>query len=188
MAMSFEWNQDLIQDVYTNGGVLAYPTEAVWGLGCNPYNETAVQKLLDIKNRPMSKGVILVTGSVAHVEFLLKPLHSDLRQKALRFWPGHTTLLIPDIENQMPLSIRGEHDSVAVRVSLHPFICWFSDHVSPFLVSTSANVADEPPCRSYKDVQQTGLDVDYIVPGSTCGASQPSQIIQLTTGRVIRSL
>lgn len=176
-----------IKEVFQTGGVFAYPTEAVWGLGCDPFNAEAVNRLLDIKSRHHAKGLILITGDIKHVDQLLSYLPLPLQEKARTYWPGHTTLLIPDYAGIIPEVIRGEHLSVAVRVSQHPFIQWFSREVSPLLVSTSANKAGGPACRSMTEVQKKlGQILDYIAPGDTLGHESPSRIIDLESGRIIR--
>lgn len=176
-----------IREVYDRGGVLAYPTEGVWGLGCNPADRDGVAKILSIKRRPVRKGVILVTGHIRHVDFLLQPLSTPLRERALSYWPGHHTLLVPDIQEQIPWYIKGEFSSVAIRVSSHPFIHWFSSNVAPLLVSTSANIAGKPACSFRFQVRQHFRNtVDYIAPGITLGASGPSQIIDLASGKKMR--
>lgn len=176
-----------IQKAFWEDGVLAYPTEGVWGLGCHPTNERAVQKILALKGRPVEKGVILVTGDIRYVEFLLQYLPATQQAFAQTVWPGHVTLLIEDVRCQIPWFIKGDHNTVAIRVSLHPLIQWFSQTVSPFLVSTSANRAGKSACRFHWQVQhQFSSQVDYIVPGNTLGAKGPSEIIHLASRQVVR--
>ena len=139
--MLYRRDRFIIQDSFWAGGVIAYPTEAVWGLGCNPNNPTAVHRLLALKNRPVEKGVILITGDLNCVQPILESLPLEMRQRALNLWPGHITLLIPNSYCQVPEYIRGQHDTVAIRVSCHPFVRWFTRTVAPFIVSTSANSA-----------------------------------------------
>src|SRR6056297_1855086 len=104
------------------GGVIAYPTEAVWGLGCDPWNIAAVNRILELKQRPEAKGLIVVAGSVDQIRFLLDYLPAEQQQKALGYWPGPYTCLLPDLQKQMPPEVRGRHSSIAVRVSDHPLV------------------------------------------------------------------
>ena len=109
------------------GQVLAYPTEAVWGLGCDPYNEQAFLDILQIKQRPIEKGVILLAGQIAQVEPLLEHLDPHIRQQVIESWSDRspseraTTWLLPANEH-IPTWIKGNHPKVAVRVTTHP-IC-----------------------------------------------------------------
>lgn len=185
--MLYRRDRQIISDVFFIGGVFAYPTEAVWGLGCDLNNEAAVQRLLAIKSRPQAKGMILVTGDLEAVAPLLASVSSEQKARALGYWPGHRTLLIPDQKFLFPEYIRGVHDTIAVRVSNHPFIRWFSHSVSPFLVSTSANIAGAAPCRFEWQVRRRlGKSLDYIVPGCTSAAGRPSEIIDLVTNQSVR--
>lgn len=183
----YRYDRKNIQSTFWQGGVLAYPTEGVWGLGCNPASEAAAQRILSLKGRAVEKGMILVTGDIQHVSFLLDHLPAEQRVFAESVWPGHTTLLIQDVHNQIPWFVKGDHDTVAIRVSLHPFIQWFSKAVSPFLISTSANRSGKAACRFPWQVQRQFFNhVDYIVPGNTLGASGPSEIINLASKHVFR--
>lgn len=126
------------------GEVICYPTEAVYGLGCDPHQVTAVKKLLEIKQRPWQKGLILISGSVQHFEPLLKNLTDQQRQSIESSWPGHVTWVLPDVDEVYSQWIKGTHSSVAVRVSKHPLIKQVTDAFEGPVVSTSANVSSEP--------------------------------------------
>ena len=117
----------------TTGQLLAYPTESVWGIGCDPFDESAVQQLLTIKQRPIDKGMIVVTDKVERIVPLLATLNRDQRQMVLASWQAtsdtltqqaHTWLLPIDqpLEVPIPSWITGTHNSVAVRVIAHPLI------------------------------------------------------------------
>lgn len=185
--MQFRRDKRKIRFCFNRGGVFAYATEAVWGLGCDPANETAVRRILEVKQRPWHKGLIVVTGQLEHVLPLFQHLSPELEARARGYWPGATTLLIPDSTLSFSPWVRGKHDTIAIRVSTHPFIQWFSQNVSPFLVSTSANLAGQSPCRHEWQVQaRLKQQVDYVVPGATLGYTKPSQIIDLESDEIMR--
>ncbi|MGC8119663.1 L-threonylcarbamoyladenylate synthase [Marinobacter sp. VGCF2001] len=169
------------------GGVIAYPTEAVWGLGCDPWNEQAVNDILELKQRPVEKGVILVASSVEQVRFLLDPLPADLQHAATRHWPGPVTCLLPDVKHQIPEWVRGKHSSIAVRVSDHPIVRALCDAAGMPLVSTSCNPAGRQPARAIWQVRRYFADrIDHIVPGALGGNRKPSRIIDIVTGQQFR--
>ncbi|WP_203142085.1 L-threonylcarbamoyladenylate synthase [Marinobacter mangrovi] len=169
------------------GGVIAYPTEAVWGLGCDPWDGAAVDRLLALKDRPQYKGVILVASSPAQIAFLLEPLEPALREQALSHWPGPVTCLIPDLLDQIPEWIKGEHSAVAIRVSDHPLVRRLCTAFGGPVVSTSCNPAGRPPARSRLQVARYFEDrLDYILPGALGRQRQPSRIIDLVSGRQLR--
>ena len=170
------------------GGVIAYPTEAVWGLGCDPWNRDAVYRILDIKARPVEKGMILVAASEAQIAPLLEPLMQEQRQILSNSWPGPFTWLIPDLNNWVPDWVKGQFATVAVRVSDHPVVCALCESAGHPLISTSANRAGEPPLLTEQALHQHfGSQVDLIVPGATGSQDTPSEIRDLQTGRIIRS-
>ncbi len=170
-----------------HGHVIAYPTEAVWGFGCDPFNEQAVNKILAIKQRERSKGVLLVAATQQQVAQLLDPLTAEQRQQLDATWPGPVTWIIPDPDSHYPEWIRGQHQSVAIRVSAHPLVHALCKAFGGPIVSTSANEAGEPELRSEHDVRtRFGTAVDYVVSGEIGQETDPSQIRDLMTGAIIR--
>ncbi|MCH8497703.1 MAG: L-threonylcarbamoyladenylate synthase [Marinobacter sp.] len=181
------WHCHRASQIVSAGGVIAYPTEAVWGLGCNPWDQEAVERIYDLKVRPMRKGLILVAADIQQLDFLFSVLPGALRTKAQAHWPGPVTLLVPDPEGQIPQRVKGENSTIAVRVSAHPLVRRLCQAVGGPLVSTSCNPAGHEPARQAWQVRKyfpAGLDM--VVPGRLGGLRQPSQIIDLETGRRLR--
>lgn len=167
------------------GGVLAYPTEAVWGLGCCLDDETAVAQLLALKQRPLHKGLILVSGNAKHFEFLLERCSSEQRARMQATWPGPNTWLVPH-HNLVPAWISGRHASVAIRVSDHPIIGALSAALGGPLVSTSANPQGLTPARTaLRSRIYFGNAVHYCV-GAVGRSNNPSQIRDLISGQIVR--
>jgi len=169
------------------GGVIAYPTEAVWGLGCDPADEDAVQRLLALKNRPVGKGLILVASRESQLEKLLVDLDVEQRSRLRDSWPGPTTWLIPH-RNLVPQWIHGDHDTVAVRVSGHPVVRALCQSWGGALVSTSANPAGSVAALQQFQVRRYfGDELDYVVPGTVGAAGKPTRICDLISDRTIRA-
>ncbi|MFD2230006.1 L-threonylcarbamoyladenylate synthase [Alkalimarinus sediminis] len=182
------WHIKRAVETLKSGGVIAYPTEAVWGLGCDPWNSVAVERLLRLKSRAMHKGLILACGEIEQLDFLLHGLTPEKYQTLLDSWPGPNTWLVPDSANVIPQWVKGSHDTVAVRVSKHSLIKEMAAQFGRPIVSTSANPAGaEPAMNGLRIRQYFGRQIDYIVPGSIGGEKQPSRIRSLETGQVIRS-
>ena len=174
--------------VLIEGGVIAYPTEAVWGLGCDPFNEVAVSRILTMKKRPVCKGLILVASSISQLKALLKPLSPDKVSQLNSSWPSATTWLIQDYNDVIPPWIKGEFSSVAVRVSQHPTIRKLCNHYGGPIVSTSLNPAGEVPANTSLESRGYFNDsIDFIVEGSVGDALSPSRIICLDSNAVIRA-
>lgn len=170
-----------------HGGIIAYPTEAVWGVGCDPFNRTAVQRLLELKQRPQHKGLILVAAGIDQFEPLFAPLSESQRQQLQDSWPGPNTWLLPDPDNLIPRWVKGDHNSVAIRVTDHPQTQALCRAYGGLLVSTSANQAAQPPALSALEVRLAfGHQLDYLLPGALGGRKQPSVIRDLKTGQILR--
>ena len=180
-------NIQLACQALKQGNIIAYPTEAVWGLGCDPYNETAVNKILRVKDRSINKGLILIGGSVDQFEPLLSGLGIVHRDTLNASWPGHVTWLVPDPDNLIPQWIKGSHQSVAIRVSAHPVVQKLCSTFAGPLVSTSANVAGEEEIRSRIILEDKFANhLACIVDGEIGQAVKPSEMRELFSGNVIR--
>ena len=183
-----DWHIYQAVRVLRQGGIIAYPTEAVWGLGCDPFNSEAVARLLEIKRRPEHKGLILAAASEAQIGGLLDPLSHEQREQLSETWPGPNTWLLPDSRHLIPRWIKGSHTGVAVRVSAHPVVQALCLAYGSAIVSTSANVSAAPPAKSKLKVRTYfGSDVDFIVDGSLGDQSKPTTIRDLTDNKVVRS-
>lgn len=165
------------------GQLLAYPTEAVWGLGCDPHNDAALQALLWLKQRPWHKGLIVVTAHLADVLPWLLPLSEQQQHVICAPQPHPTTWLLPCKPNVSPLLV-GHHSSLAVRISTHPVVKALCEQFGP-VVSTSANRSGHPANTSFVQVQRHfSHDVGYVLPGALGGHHAPSQIRTLSGQRV----
>ncbi len=169
------------------GGVIAYPTEAVWGLGCDATNEQAVHRILELKQREVEKGLILVAADESQIEPILKNLKASELSALRSTWPGPVTWLIPDPENLYPSWVKGEHSSVAIRISAHPLVHSLCSAFGSPIISTSANKAGEPEIRSRLRIEEVfSSRIDFVLDGDLGDSSQPSQIRDLVSGAVLR--
>lgn len=169
------------------GGIIAYPTEAVFGLGCSPRNEAAVQRLLAVKRRPSGKGLILVACCFKQLAPYCEPLPEDRWRAVLSTWPGPYTWLFPAKKTCSAL-LTGDHSSIAVRISAEPTVralCRLCGHA---LVSTSANRSRRSPARRDADVlAEFGDEVDFVVSGCIDGDRNPTSIRDALSGKLIRA-
>jgi L-threonylcarbamoyladenylate synthase len=175
-------------DLLHRGGVIAYPTEAVWGLGCDPFDEAAVLRLLALKQRAVEKGLILVAASASQFDGLLdwNALPEDRRAAVHASWPGPHTWIVPATA-RVPRWITGAHAGVAVRVSAHPVVVALCAAFAAPLVSTSANPAGAAPPRTLGGFDPALLSaLDGIVAGDTGGRDRPSDIHDARSGAALR--
>ena len=168
------------------GGLIAYPTEAVYGLGCDPRNERAVRRLLALKRRSPRKGLILIAADFTQLAPYLQSLTAADQIQLDATWPGPYTWLIP-ARPEVPRWLRGQFDTLAVRVTAHPLVAALCRACGHPLVSTSANFSGRPPARTALAVRrQLGEKIDALLPGPTGGAARPTEIRDLRTGRLMR--
>ncbi len=170
-----------------NKGVIAYPTETVWGLGCNPNEEAALLRLLALKKRNAQKGLILVASEIKQFDFLLKDLPPKQRDLLAASWPGPVTWLVPHNNLVHPL-VHGRFPTVAIRVSSHKMVQALCNQFGGPIVSTSANEAGATTVQNAIQAQKfLGPELDFILSGPLGATKTPSRIIDLQSGRVIRS-
>lgn len=174
--------------VLKHGGVVAYPTEAVWGLGCDPLNEAAVMRLLAIKQRSVDKGLILVAGRHAQFDGLLDwvALPPERRAAVSASWPGPHTWVVPATP-RVPAWITGDHRGVAVRVSGHSVVVALCNAFGGVLVSTSANLVGGAPAFRREALDPILLSqLDAVSAGETGGRASPTAIRDALTGDTLR--
>jgi L-threonylcarbamoyladenylate synthase len=175
---------DKAAKVLLGGGVIAYPTEGVYGLGCLPQDIDAVERLLAIKQRDASKGLILIAASPSQFEGWI-----DLPK----------TVRLPDPDPRRPITwivpagtrvapaVRGNNAGIAVRITTNPIARSICTAVGSPIVSTSANLSGRPvAANQYTLRRQFGDRVDYVVPGCCGPSSGPSEIRDLQSGAILR--
>lgn len=172
------------RELLDQGGVIAYPTEAVYGLGCSPFNQQAVEKIWTLKRRTKSKGFILLIADWTQLTPLIAPV-SDLLLEAVRStWPGPVTWVFPK-SGIIPDWLSGQHDGIAIRMSAHPVahqLC-----VDGPVVSTSANISGHDPVVDLLGLsEQFPQGLDAVLTGDLGGLSQPSAIYDVLTGIRLR--
>ncbi|KOR32781.1 hypothetical protein TI05_05150 [Achromatium sp. WMS3] len=198
--MASPWHLRNAAYVINAGRVIAYPTEAVFGLGCDPYNRQAVESILALKGRSVTKGVILLAANFAQIMPFIAPLDTLPIERIAQIhasWPGHVTWILP-ARADVPYWLTKKHQAInqkidqtiAVRITAHPTAAALCLACKTALVSTSANRSGQPPLHTILQVrrwlQRFPHTVDYILPGVCDRAKQPSQIIDAISGNILR--
>lgn len=186
MSDPIEQPLDPEQLAYQEGQVFLYPTEAVFGLGCDPNNEAAVEQLLAIKKRPRNKGLILVAKNYSQVMAYVDDAAIPIERRADIFssWPGPVTWLLPKSASA-PQWITGDFDKIAIRIPKHPVVERLCEKLGP-LVSTSANITGMDTADTIAGVRQQLQAPLFVVDGELGERRNPSKIIDAVTGTVIR--
>ena len=171
------------------GGVVAYPTEAVYGLGCDPRNQNAFERLFAVKRRPPTQGVLLIAADLADLAPFIdeSAVPPAAMARAAATWPGPHTWIFPR-SAAAPAWLAGAHAGIAVRVTAHAPAAALCRAFGGALVSTSANRHGEPPARTADEVQVLfGDEIDAILNGVTGGLERPTPIRDAISGASVRS-
>ena len=168
------------------GGVVAYPTEAVFGLGGDPSNPDVIARVLAAKGRAPEKGFILVAADARQLAPWLAPLEPAWRSRMDDAWPGPVTFVVPAARGT-PELVRGGRTTIAVRVSDHPVVRALCEGCGHPLVSTSANASGKPALRDARAVARAfGTAIDGVVDAETGGRRHATSIVDVRTGRRLR--
>jgi L-threonylcarbamoyladenylate synthase len=167
------------------GGLIAYPTESCYGLGCDPRNRHAVQRILKLKQRPQRKGLILIASRFQQVARYLKPLSSHEQAKLQHDGAQAVTYLMP-VKASAPRWLRGKHDTLAIRFTAHPFAQQLCRSARSALVSTSANRSGCRPAKTYAECQRLFGKKVWVLRGRVGKRKQPSTICAWSDGRILR--
>ena len=161
------------------GGVVAFPTDTVYGVGVDPFRPEAVRKLYHIKGRPIDKPIPILVGSRGDVERVAQNLPPMFAQLAEQFWPGGLTLIVA--AKGLPTEITAGGDTVGVRMPDHPMALALLQRFGGAIATTSANRSDEPPATSAEEVRsELGELVDIILDGGQTATSVASTVLDLS--------
>lgn len=179
-------NTDRAVGCLRTGGVIAYPTEAVYGLGCDPANETAIRELLELKSRQAAAGLVLIASRFSQLEPWISQVDDALVERAMQAWPGPVTWLFPRAENVSDY-VAGTHPTVALRITAHQPSRDLCDAFGSALISTSANPSSAEPARSARQVASYfGDRIAGILEGELGQGDKPSEIRDLLSGEILR--
>jgi L-threonylcarbamoyladenylate synthase len=168
------------------GGVIAYPTESVYGLGCDPLDEDAVARILEIKGRPAAAGFILLAGGPEQLRPYISPTPREL-ERMLAAWPGPVTWVVARAR-WVPDWITGGRETVAVRVTAERQAAALCRLAGTAIISTSANRSGRPPARTALQARlRLGARLDYVLPGQVGGRPRPTEIRDAASGSVLRA-
>jgi L-threonylcarbamoyladenylate synthase len=180
------WALNRLVQALSKGAVIGYPTDTIWGFGCDPFAPESVARILQIKQRPVEKGLILLSSRLEYCEPLIR-LEPQQREQIKLPAERPTTWLVAASDGCPPW-IRGNHPTVAIRITDHPLVAYLCSGMQSPLVSTSANAAGKSTARSALQLRrQFGDQLDTIVTGFSTGGGQASQIKSLATGNLLRT-
>lgn len=180
------WRLNRFARAAARGAVFAYPTDTIWGFGCHPLIESSVMRILDIKQRPAGKGLILLASRLEYCAAYID-LDTDAMRPIAEPVTHPTTWLVP-ASSFCPPWLHGEHPTIAIRITDHPLAQALCDRLEAPLVSTSANRSGRANARNALQVRRQFADqLDFIATGFPAGTGRPSEIKSLLTGEITRS-
>ncbi len=182
-------NDDIKQacEVMSQGGVILYPTDTIWGIGCDATNEEAVRRVYEIKRRIDSKALIVLTDSEPKVEFYVSEV-PEIAWQLIEVAVKPLTIIYPDARNLAP-NLLAEDGSVAIRITRETFSQRLCQRFRKAIVSTSANVSGEPAPHNFDEISNEIKEaVDYIVETrrDERDKATPSSIIKLEADGTIK--
>ena len=161
------------------GGVIAFPTDTVYGLGADAFNSTAVERVYEIKNRPKHRQLPLLIADVERLTTLADPIPEIAWFLARQFWPGGLTLVLPKIDSLPTYLAPGP--TIAVRVPDHPVCLALIHHLGNPIIGTSANISGHPAALTAEEVgQQLGEKIDFVINGGKCSGDKESTVVDIT--------
>ncbi len=167
-----------------SGGVIAYPTETVYGLGADPFNIPAIERIFGIKGRSPEKAISILIPHRDMLPNLCEEIPADIEKLIAKFWPGPLTVVFR-AQNSLPKELLAGGDSVAVRLSSNPLVEALMKRLQSPITSTSANISGHPASRSALHVAVQFEDkIDLIIDGGISPSSKPSTVIAFLEGKV----
>lgn len=172
-------------DILKRGGVVAFPTDTVYGMGANVFNERAVEKVYKVKQRPKSLPLPVLLLNITQLTIVVNVISPLMLCLARKFWPGGLTI-IEHKASDIPDIITAGGDTVAVRIPHHRIPMDLISGLGTPIVGTSANISGEPSALDGKEVRrQIGDHVDFVIDdGVRCSGGVESTVIDITTGAV----
>ncbi len=167
------------------GGLIAYPTESCYGLGCDPRNRGALARLVRLKGRDAGKGLLLIADRFKRLAPFVRPLAPADRARLARSWPGPVTWVVPAASRCLPL-LTGGRPTVAIRVTAHPDAARLCRRLGMALVSTSANKSGRKPAKTAAECRRIFGASVRVLDGRIGTRRRPSTLIDLATGKILR--
>lgn len=172
------------------GGVILYPTDTIWGLGCDPSNEEAVEKIYQIKRRPPEKSMIILVDSLLMLERYTSGIH-DIVYEIIEAEVRPLTLVLPAAKSMLSRSLVSSEGFVAARICRDSFCASLIRRFGKPIVSTSANISGDPPPATFSEISEEiikGSDHVAMHRRNDTRRAKPSPVIKVDSAGVIKIL
>ena len=174
-----------LKKLYFKDQIFAYPTEGVWGIGCNPFSEKAVKKLILLKKRPKNKGIIILGGSMEQLTPFTEHLDEKLKKRMYSKWPGPHTWLVSS-SSRTPKWLLGPTGLIALRLSSHKTVIKLTETLGMPICSTSANLSGNEPAKDSNEIRTFFKDKVLIIEGELGSLKKPTPVQDLESKEWLR--
>lgn len=163
--------------ILNQGGIVIFPTDTAFGVGCRIDNEQAVERLFKIRRRPESQAMPVLVNSIEMAQKYLQPIPDDVKKLMQQYWPGALTIILPCRETLVPSLVRGGGQTLGVRMPDHQAPRSIIYSIAVPILGPSANFHGQPTPYKYEDLDPEFIKlVDYVVPGK-CPVGMASTVI-----------
>ncbi len=177
-----QMNKDLEKAVgiVRKGGIIIFPTDTAFGIGCRIDDEEAVRRLFKLRKRPRDKAVPVLASSIKMVEEYIEKIEPDVRNLMKKYWPGGLTIVLKCKKGKIPSLVRGGGDTIGFRIPAHQTVREFIKRVGVPILGPSANFSGgRTPFDIYELDQNLVRSVGYVLPGR-CTTKKPSTVLDVT--------
>ena len=174
-----------LKNLFLQDQIFAYPTEGVWGIGCNPFSEKAVKKLILLKKRPKNKGIIILGGYMEQLTPFTEHLDEKLKKRMYSKWPGPHTWLVSS-SSRTPKWLLGPKGLIALRLSSHKTVIKLTETLGMPICSTSANLSGNEPAKDSNEIRTFFKDTVLIIGGELGSLKRPTPVQDLESREWLR--
>jgi len=175
---SSERTLSIAVQILREGGLVVFPTDTVYGIGCDLWQPRAIDRLYLAKRRPRELAIPVLVSSLEAINSVARDIPPQLERLAERFWPGGLTLVVPR-RPELPEALCAGKDTVAIRMPAHAFALALIEAMGGALAVTSANLSGEPAPRTVNEAM-ADLEADLYVDGGSCPEGVASTIVDLS--------
>jgi L-threonylcarbamoyladenylate synthase len=167
------------------GGVIAFPTDTVYGIGASLRHPRALRRIYDLKGRHPDKPLPILISRAEVIDDLSPDVDERLIELALQFWPGALTVVLPAAAH-LPDEVKAPDATIGVRLPNHSIPLTIAERVGGAIVATSANISGRPPALSASDIEASlGQELDLILDGGFAPQENSSTVIRVVAGEVV---
>ncbi len=171
--------------ILQRGGVIAFPTDTVYGIGASLQHPAALQRIYDLKGRHPDKPLPILISRAAVIDDLRPDVDERLIEQAHQFWPGALTVVLPAADH-LPSEVKAPDNTIGVRLPNHSIPLTIAEHAGGAIAATSANLSGQSPAIAAAEIRETvGSALDLVLDGGFAPQENPSTVIRVVDGEIV---